>query len=386
MLVSGFPKQDGLSNAKPTRLITGGIIFPDEYEDSFVKETGSLSKAKGIGQDGLLYTNISHRGMSGGAVLDTEGRLIGINTGSEQELYFDDEGDYAEFDLGFSLGESISDLFGYLEVNKTKLQKSWLNVVEGSPPLLINAEIENAETENAETEKQVQLVQYFQLWQSTIQKPQNETDLAAWMNYGVHLQRQLSKHDEAIEAFEKVIAIEPNFDKAYYAMARTYFLTGKGQQIVDIMTKATQINPNPYYYWHILGRAYFSTEQYDRALVAYEEAIAKNQSEGYKDIVLYVERANILARSKQYDRSLIAYEQAIKTNPNDPSAYNNRCGVYSLLEQYEKAIADCRQAIEINPANDDAYFNLIKIYRNLKQYEQVISAEQQSSRNQSSTR
>ena len=71
VFVSGFPK---LGNSQPQRIITGGTVWEQYLKDFSTKDSYSLQQV-GLG---LLYTNISYGGMSGGAVLDREGRLVGI--------------------------------------------------------------------------------------------------------------------------------------------------------------------------------------------------------------------------------------------------------------------------------------------------------------------
>lgn len=88
---------------------------------------------------------MSAGGMSGGAVLDGEGRLIGINTGAENEIEIDEEGKYSEFSLGFSLGEAIIDVFGYLQTHKPKLKEDWLKIDTNPATKLTDAEVKSIE-------------------------------------------------------------------------------------------------------------------------------------------------------------------------------------------------------------------------------------------------
>ena len=74
VFVSGFPK-----NKSNQRIITGGKV-PIREETNFRTKDVHSFRTTTLNRPGLLYTNLSYRGMSGGAVLDREGRLIGINT------------------------------------------------------------------------------------------------------------------------------------------------------------------------------------------------------------------------------------------------------------------------------------------------------------------
>ena len=351
IFVSGFPKQNVGSDSKPARLITGGRLIKEEVEELSVKDTGSIAQSKAQGQDGLVYTNLSYPGMSGGAVLDSEGRLIGINTGSENEIYYDESGNYDEYSLGFSLGEAVTDFIGYLEANQIELKQDWLSITQKRAPSLNEDDINSIET---------QLL--------TAKQPQDNTDLAAWMNYGNQLWRY-GRDEDAVDAFEQVIAINPEFDRAYYAIGLARWYQENYTQAVTALLKATEINPNPYYYWRYLGFSYRYLEQYDEAISAYEKAIAKSP----EDFVLYLERADVLRKNRNYPEAIVSYNQAIEINPRHPWIYGNRGIAYAELEQYQQALTDYNQAIEINPQNALAYSNRGLTYAELEQYQQAFT-------------
>ncbi len=115
VFVSGFTNHNQPKNSKPSRILTAGKVFPQEQAYFVVKDAYSLR-----GGNELVYTNNTYSGMAGGAVLDTQGRLIGINTGAENEILIDDEGNYEQFSLGYSLGIPIQTLLNFLD--QTQLQ------------------------------------------------------------------------------------------------------------------------------------------------------------------------------------------------------------------------------------------------------------------------
>jgi hypothetical protein len=65
----------------------------------------------------LVYTNQSSGGMSGGGVFDAEGRLVGVNRGSEDN-YLGDK----EVSWGYSLGVPITTFLGIAEAAKFSTQ------------------------------------------------------------------------------------------------------------------------------------------------------------------------------------------------------------------------------------------------------------------------
>lgn len=343
VFVSGFPNFK--ENTSPTRMLTGGKVVRKDEVDVTTKDTYSL---RNNGQ-GLLYSNLSYGGMSGGAVLDRNGNLVGINTGAENELYFDDTGSTDELSLGFSIGESIQDIFNFL-LTQTPLKNEWLQTMVDSP-----AEINEEEYSSIET----QLL--------TAEQPEDD-NLVAWMNYGNRLWRY-EKFDEAIDAFTKVAQIQPNFDKAYYGMGLAYWYEGEYQQVVDAINKAIEINPSPYYYWRHLGFSYGQLNQYDKALAAYEQAIALNP----QDFVLYLQRADVYRESGDIPQAIESYSEAAKMNPKHPWIYNNRGFAYAQLDKYDLALADLTKSIQLNPYSVLTYSNRGAVYLDNKQYDESLA-------------
>ena len=347
VFVSGFPGVKSGSNTQPSRMLTGGQTIKKDFKNFLAKDTYSL-KSNG---EGLVYTNLSYRGMSGGAVLDTEGRLVGINTGAENEVLIDEKGNYEQLSLGFSLAVAIQDFLGLVEKRKMAIKPQWLQI-STTPP----SEISNADTSSIRE----QLL--------TTTKPNADAGIAAWMNYGNQLWRY-EKYTEAIDAFERVIKLDPNFDKAYYAIGLAFWYQRKYEQAVTAFTKATKINPNLYYYWRYLGSSHTELKKYTEAKTAYKTAISKNP----QDFVLYVELGTVLGNSKDYQSAIESYNQALNLNSDHPWAYNHRGVGYAELKQYPDALADFNQAIKINPQLSQVYNNRGNIYNELKQYPDALA-------------
>ena len=339
VFVSGFPKDRSFQ-----RIITGGVVREQDETSFLTKDSYSLED----NGRGLLYSNLSYRGMSGGAVLDSEGRLVGINTGAENELY--SEGDNEEFSLGFSLGVPILDLLNFLE-GETPLNKEWLQITNNPVAELYDSDWESI---------QAQLL--------TVEQPNDNTDLVAWMNYGNQLWRY-GRHNEAVDAFEKVIAIDPQFDRAYYTMGLAYGYQRDYPQAVTALEKATQINPNPYFYWRYLGLSYFSLNQFDEAISAYEQAITNNP----EDFVLYVEQGNTYQKAERYEEAITSYNKAVSLNPNHPWIYISRGSLYYQQGEVELALSDYNKAIQLNPDYAVTYSNRGNLYSQQGEVELALS-------------
>ena len=373
VFVSGFANLAEKKNIR--RIITGGKVF------------GKLGKNAA----GLMYRNISYPGMSGGAILDREGRLVGINVGADEQLLMEDDG-YENVTIGFSSGIPMyEDILGFL-TTQTQLKTGWLNT-KNNPATEISKGEWNSIT--------------LQLLLLDVNRPDNLADSIAWMNYGNRLWRY-EKYSEAIEALETAVAINPNLDRAYYTMGLIYEDQDRIEGIIEALETAVEINPNISPYWHLLGASYDMLSDYERRMTpvidneykrvrsAYEQGIAVNP----QDTVLYIALgwAWRESASKGNEEAIASISKAIEINPNLPRLYNERANTYRVsrpviflsggyekaLADYEKAsadydkanekaLADYEKAISLNPLYVRAYNNRGSFYKNLQQYENALA-------------
>jgi tetratricopeptide (TPR) repeat protein/S1-C subfamily serine protease len=321
VFVSGWPSAKGAKN--PSRLFNGGRVFSKELGAINAKDSFSLTS----GYE-LVYTNISQPGMSGGPVLDTRGRVIGINAGAEGDRLYDVQ-------LGYSLGVPVRTFISLAE--KAGIKSEWLTVETSAPPPL------NVVREIFSIRIRADLF--------TLEKPASGARETDWVNYGNQLWR-IGSSEEAVAAFDEAIKIKPNLYAAWYARGLALRGQDKYQEALASFEKMTQIRFDLYQGWRERGIALYKLNRYPDALASFDKAIALND----KDSVLYMWRGHLLYKLKRYPAAIDAYSQAIKLKPH-PFAYNNRGATRADLGDKQGAIADFNKVIELKPDDAEAYSN-----------------------------
>jgi tetratricopeptide (TPR) repeat protein/S1-C subfamily serine protease len=352
VFISGFP---GVERNKQHRLSIGVINARSAREfavKSRDREFGSLSNG-----NGLVYSNLSLPGMSGGAVLDRQGRVVGINTGAENELAGGEE-----INFGFALGIPISNVLGVGGIPTITRQVT-------STPAVAPSQSEDA------------VIQQIHL--STLPKPSETDTAAAWLDYGNLLWRSF-KHRESVAAFKTAIKLlerEPDSGDRQDRLRIAYFGMGLAQRgnkddssAVAAFERSIKYTSQAYQSWRYLGRSLEDLRRYDEAVAAYRQAINYQK----QDFVLYTELGNVLRKLKRYPEAISAYNTAIGFQPNHPWAYNNRGLAYKNLKQHERALADYNQAIKLDPQDAMFYSNRGFAYSNLKQYERALADANQA--------
>jgi tetratricopeptide (TPR) repeat protein/S1-C subfamily serine protease len=336
VFLGGFPASTG----KKWKL-TAGLRF-SKYTGTFLaKDNYSLS-------DGyeLVYTNLSFRGMSGGPVLDVQGRVIGIGGRQDGE----EATSKVERNLRYALGVPTANCLNLLTKAKIKLEGL---KIETSPPRDLTA-LEVSSIQNQPS--------------FTVEKPPQDADENQWLNYGNGLWRG-GRWDEAVTALNQVLKMKPDFPEAYYALGLVLLNQKKYSEAVASFDKAVKLNFSFYEAWREQSTALIGLEKYPEALIAIDEAIAVNK----QDFLLYVSRASILYSLKLYSEAQDTLTEAIKIKPNSEIAYYNRGTMRYELKQYPEALADFTKAIEISPQYAYAYNNRGNIRKELKQYPEALA-------------
>ncbi|WP_282055963.1 tetratricopeptide repeat protein [Maribacter luteus] len=113
--------------------------------------------------------------------------------------------------------------------------------------------------------------------------------------------------------------------------------------------------------WYIgisnVGRKYYVAGEYDKAIEAYIDEIAKKpSSEKYFNLGL------AYGKTGQHDKEIDAYEHAVILNPKRPELYFNLGTVYNDIGKNEKAINTLNEAIRLRPEYLKAHYTICKIY------------------------
>jgi tetratricopeptide (TPR) repeat protein/S1-C subfamily serine protease len=396
VFVAGFPKVR--NNAAPQWLFSGGKIYEKE-QGRFSVNNSRLVSSSGI-RSGLIqsqasfteaydlvYTSITYGGMSGGAVLDSQGRVIGIHGKGEAESVIQDVSttDHSKtvqiaIQLGNSLGIPIGTFMGI--VPRLKLSTQQLNLATVKPNALSPfqrkelSDVIIVSKGNAKPWIRIERGnQYLRLEQ--YKKAEEEFDSAialnpsfvhlAWYGKGKALEEQ-GNFPEAIRAFEESLYKQPDYMPSLSELSKIYRELKNFDKALAALKKAIQITPkNANLYnekWVVLSNSKRDKE----ALLAINEAIALSPRAAF-----YSNRGTTYAGLKDYSKAIADYDKAIAINPEYAEAYYNRGVAYGALKDYSKAIADYDKAIAINPELAEAYSNRGVAYAGLKDYSKAIA-------------
>ncbi|MBC1296584.1 tetratricopeptide repeat protein [Nostoc sp. UCD122] len=334
IFVSGWlGLKPGSSQTK--RQFTAGSVASKQTGSFFARSPLSLSNGYG-----LMYTNLTDQGMSGGPVLDIRGRVIGIHGKAEIEEIRDKAGQSRLITLGFSWGVPISSFV------------RWAQSVGMAPILRVE---NNAPPELTRQETKSILQALFK-----VDKPKDNADAIDFLNYGWQVARNapdkpLGENEvkEAIKAIDRAIQLEPNFYQAWYLRGLVHLINlQESQEALKSFDKTTQIEPKFLPAWRLRGIVLFGLERYPEALQSFDQ-VAKLDPD---DASVQIFRSLALVGAKRFSEALEVSNQVLKKNPGSWAYFARGAARYGM-EDSQGALADLNEAIRLNPEGieDTAY-------------------------------
>ncbi len=257
---------------------------------------------------GLVYTNSTLPGMSGGSVLNEQGELIAIHGRGDVEKSTTASPINPEVRVktGFNLG-ILASVFVPL-VNRAGAK---LEVATASTTTTVGSE---------------------ELVSATVKL-------------------QSGDYQGALAEVNRAISANPNRAAAYYMRANIYQSLGDRSQVLADLNRAIALDKNNASAYYLRGNILYANQDYRGAAADFDRTVAIDP----KYHQAYLLRAITAQVQGDLPGAQAAYTKMIAADPQSTLAYQNRAGVRVQLNNLPGAIEDFSQVIRIAPDTTSAY-------------------------------
>jgi tetratricopeptide (TPR) repeat protein len=180
---------------------------------------------------------------------------------------------------------------------------------------------------------------------------------------------QEGKYSEAVDSFNQVLQIEPNYTKAHFLKGSSLYQEGKYSEAVDSFNQVLQIEPN-----------YVKT-QFREASSLYKAGNYNNAHESFKQLlqidsnntdVLYYDGLS-LYNLERYIEAIAMFNRALALEPTNTNVLLYKGLSLYNLERYNEAIAMFNRALALEPTNTNVLlYKGLSLY-NLERYNEAIA-------------
>jgi len=171
-----------------------------------------------------------------------------------------------------------------------------------------------------------------------------ENGYADMINKGVSLM-ELEKYDEAIEYFDRCIALEEENKFPWINKSETYRRMGKPEEALYCIERSIKIDPSYAKAWDNKVIILNSLSRLEEALQCSDRTIQINPYMASA----WVNKSNVLKRLKLHKEAIECCDTAIRINPECIPAYANKALLLIDLCKYSEALELCNEVLRISP-------------------------------------
>jgi len=172
----------------------------------------------------------------------------------------------------------------------------------------------------------------------------------AWYNLAcAYLGKEM--WDEALDAFEYVLAINPNYEYAYSDAANILVKYNQAEKAIEYYEKAIEVGKPSEDLYYQLGLAYEYLNEYGKARINYRKALRLDHTfhEAYHRIgITYMTQKN-------YTKAISAFQYAIKNNPENINYIWELAQAHHFDNNPNTSLELSLKTIQENPDNNQAW-------------------------------
>jgi Tfp pilus assembly protein PilF len=169
------------------------------------------------------------------------------------------------------------------------------------------------------------------------------SDVLNHFNSGVAFYKQ-KEFSKAIQAYQKVIELDPTYVEAYNNLGIIYQATGDAKSALGAYQKATGINPRYEKGHNNLGLLFLLEGRYEEALEVFQKALAINPNH----IESHINLGILFKQKGQWENAIESYQKALAIDGHHRETHYNMALLYEQLENWELAINHYQQFIQLS--------------------------------------
>ena len=179
---------------------------------------------------------------------------------------------------------------------------------------------------------------------------------------------------KAESIYRQILDTDPNHYISLHMLGVIAHEVGKNDVAVELITKATALEPGYTEAYNNLGIAFHHQGNFEQAITSYHKAIAivPDFAEVHNNLGV------ALVATSKLEEAVASYEKAVALKPEYAEGFNNLGNAYRSLGRQQDAIRSCEKALTLNPNLVDAHYNLALLKRDSGQPEQAVSSLQRA--------
>jgi tetratricopeptide (TPR) repeat protein/transglutaminase-like putative cysteine protease len=150
---------------------------------------------------------------------------------------------------------------------------------------------------------------------------------------------------------------------------RAALVGGNPTMAMQLLKRATEVDPKNKYVWDLLAEAYLQMRQNDDAIAALNKQIEINPYDEYA----YNTLGRAYWQERKYPDAVTAFNKQLEINPLDKVSHAALGQMYSEWHKYAEAAPELEKAASLTPENPELQVSLGDAYLNLGQDDKALA-------------
>lgn len=187
-----------------------------------------------------------------------------------------------------------------------------------------------------------------------------------------HLLSQLGRFEEALDAYEKALELEPDYVLTWNNKGTALMNLNRYEEALMAFNKAIEVDSGHVLAWHNKGVILNELGCSEEALEAYNKVIELDPT----DFIAWNDKSTVLVDLKRFREALEAYEKAIELSASNEKnwPWGKKGWILLNLNRYEEALCAFDKLIEFKPGHGWPWGIKGYILWKLNRYEEALVA------------
>jgi tetratricopeptide (TPR) repeat protein len=172
-------------------------------------------------------------------------------------------------------------------------------------------------------------------------------------------------YPEAIRAFKEALRIKPAYPQVLYHLGIVYQQEGCYQQAIEAFEQIVEKMPDNHHLFELLGKSYLACARHQDAVKAFQKASELNP--GNNDAYFQIGYI-LLAKLDKYKHAEEALRKSIQLRPDFPDAHFQFGLACIKLNHYKDAIQAFKEVIRLEDDHAQAHYHLGFTYAMIKDF------------------
>jgi tetratricopeptide (TPR) repeat protein len=173
----------------------------------------------------------------------------------------------------------------------------------------------------------------------------------------------MEDYANADRGLTKSLELNPKDLQTCNDLGEVKFLQAMYEDAITVFGRCLLLDPKNVFAGNGLGSAFEQTDQLDKAVAAYRDAVAWQSGMAHQDPTPLLNLGRLLMKLRKTEEAMKYLTRAVELGPQNAKAHEQLGRAHSYAGELEAAQRELKKAIELNPEDAHLHYVLAQLYQ-----------------------